>query len=128
MYPEKPYEIGVFEILGAYHRILFHAAIAFSNRLMESDSGAVEWRVESKYPGGLRRVAPTGDVITEYDRAHFQDYIRLLDAHSAGMNSDEMCRSILDIDPAEDLDGAQKVLNSHLERAFWMSNIGFRQI
>ena len=83
--------------------------------------------MNSTYPGGLKRVAPTVDAVTEYDRAHFYHYIWLLDAHSAGMTSDEMCRNILDIDPTTDPDGAHKTLQSHLDRAVWMSNVGFRQ-
>jgi len=84
--------------------------------------------VVSKTPDGLREAAPTGDVVTDYDRAHLQLYIRLLDARSAGKSSDDMCRFVLEIDPDGDPDGAHKLLKSHLERAAWMSSIGFRQI
>lgn len=80
----------------------------------------------SKYPDGLRRTAPTDATVTDYDRAHLQDYIRLLDARAAGMSGDDMCRAILEIDPAAE--GAQATLRSHLERASWMSSEGFRQI
>lgn len=82
----------------------------------------------SKNPGGLREAAPSGDVVTDYDRANLQLYIRLLDARSAGASSDDMCRLILEIDPTRDPDSAQKLLESHLERADWMSSVGFRQI
>jgi hypothetical protein len=84
--------------------------------------------VGSDNPGGLRETAPTGDVVTDYDRAHLQLYIQLLDARSAGVSSDEMCRFILEIDPTSDPVSAQKLLESHLERADWMSSAGFRQI
>ena len=82
----------------------------------------------SELPGGLKRVAPEGDAVTDYDRAHFLRYIRLLDAHSAGLNSDEMCRTILEIDPATDPERSRGTLRSHLDRAVWMSSVGFRQI
>ena len=82
----------------------------------------------SKNPGGLSDAAPSGDVITDYDRAHLQLYIRLLDARSAGTSSDDMCRVILEIDPTTDPDSAQKLLESHLERADWLCSVGFRQI
>ena len=82
----------------------------------------------SKNPGGLREPAPSGDVVTDYDRAHLQLYIRLLDARSAGASSDDMCRFILEVDPTSDPVGTHKLLKSHLERADWMSSVGFRQI
>lgn len=78
--------------------------------------------------GSQRLAAPTGEVVTDYDRAHFRHYIQLLDAHSAGVDSDIMCRSILDIDPDKDPEDAHRILESHLDRAVWMSKIGFRQI
>jgi hypothetical protein len=84
--------------------------------------------VGSKNPGSVRDAAPSGDVVTDYDRAHLQHYIRLLDAHSAGASRDEMCRLVLEIDPADDPVAAEKLLESHLERARWMSSVGFRQI
>jgi hypothetical protein len=88
----------------------------------------VELSVVSKNPGGLIETVPSGDLVTDYDRAHLQLYIRLLDARSAGTSSDDMCRLILEIDPTSDRDRAQKLLASHLERADWMSSVGFRQI
>ena len=97
-------------------------------QLGESDSESVEFSVGSKNLGGLREAAPSGDLVTDYDRAHFQLYIRLLDARSAGASSDDMCRFILEIDPTTDPESAHKLLKSHLERADWMSNVGFRQI
>lgn len=102
--------------------------IAFFERLGENDSGDMECVVGSTYPGGLRRTAPPGDVVTEYDRAHFRLYVELLDALAARTDRDEMCRTILDIDPARDPDGAYEALQSHLDRAVWMSKAGFRQI
>jgi hypothetical protein len=84
--------------------------------------------VVSDYPGGLARLAPSGDVVTDYDRAHFQFYVRLLDAHYAGLNDKSICSEILEIDPASDPEGSQEVLRSHLERAIWMSSVGFHQI
>lgn len=84
--------------------------------------------MSSKSFGGPRSAAPSGDALTEYDRAHFREYVRLLDAHASGMSRDEMCLSILSIDPAESPDSAYEILNSHLERAKWMSSIGYRQV
>jgi hypothetical protein len=88
----------------------------------------VECVVGSEYPDRLRKLAPTDDVVTDYDRAHFQHYVRLLDARTQGVSPDEMCRSILEIDPASEPDGARMTLTSHLDRAAWMSRVGFRKI
>lgn len=82
----------------------------------------------SKNPGSVKEAAPSGDVVTDYDRAHLQLYIRLLDAHSAGASDDEMCRIVLEIDPEDDPVTAKQLLENHLERAKWMSSVGFRQI
>ena len=80
----------------------------------------------SEYPGGLRRLAPTDDVVTDYDRAHFPQYVRLLDARIQGVSPDDMCRLILEIDPGTE--AARATLKSHLDRAAWMSNVGYRQL
>ena len=82
----------------------------------------------SNNPSSLKKVAPMDEVVTDYDRAHFQHYVQLLDARSAGINGDVMCRTISNIDPDLDPDGAQQTLQSHLDRAIWMARIGFRQI
>ncbi len=82
----------------------------------------------SVYPSGLRRLAPTDDVVTDYDRAHFQQYVRLLDAQTEGLSADEMCRAILEIDPLIQPDAARMTLKSHLDRATWMTRVGFHKI
>jgi len=66
--------------------------------------------------------------VTSYDREQFQRYIRLLDAKAAGMSEDDMCRTILDIDPDTNRLDALRVLSSHLNRAIWMSKTGYRAI
>jgi hypothetical protein len=73
-------------------------------------------------------MAPTDDVVTDYDRAHFQRYVRLLDARKQGVSADDMCRHILEIDPASEPENAKLILTSHLDRATWMSRVGFHKI
>jgi hypothetical protein len=109
-------------------RLHFGSGIAFFEQLEESDSGGAEWYVGSDYPGGLRQMAPNGEVVTDYDRAHLQHYVRLLDARRSGVTADDMCRLILEIDPVSDPHEAQRILQSHLDRAVWMSSVGFRQL
>lgn len=87
-----------------------------------------ECGVSLKLPLGLERDAPTGHSVTQYDRAHFQDYVRLLDAVAKGLGSDEMCKTILQIDPVDDRAEAHKILRSHIRRAQWMTRTGYRRI
>lgn len=68
--------------------------------------------------------APMSAEITTYDEAHFVTYIRLLDASASGVSDDEMCRIILNIDPAS----ARSALKSHLARARWMTTDGYRHL
>jgi hypothetical protein len=71
---------------------------------------------------------PWDDKITPYDQAHFGRYLRLLDAVDAGASSDEICRTILERDPIADLEGAKKTLESHLARARWMCEQGYKDM
>ncbi len=71
---------------------------------------------------------PWSDAITAYDEAHFVVYLRLLDAGADGATADEMARIILGIDPAREPERAQKALASHLRRARWMTEHGYRRL
>ena len=73
-------------------------------------------------------LVPWDDKITPYDKAHFSRYLRLLDAVDAGANSDDMCRTILDRDPVADSASAKKTLESHLARARWMYEQGYKDM
>lgn len=70
-------------------------------------------------------MAPWDDKITSYDEAHFACYLQLLDAAAAGMAEEEMCRSILKLAPS---DRGFDILRSHLKRARWMTEQGYRQL
>jgi hypothetical protein len=108
--------------------LYFRRDLAFSSQLSESDSASVECVVGSMCPSRLRRLAPTDDFVTDYDRKHFQHYVRLLDARAQGLSAEEMCRAILDIDPLSDPEAARMTLKSHLDRAAWMTQVGFHKI
>lgn len=71
---------------------------------------------------------PWSNHVTEYDRTHFPIYLRLLDAHRDGATKDEMCSIVLGLDPAGDRKRARKVLDSHLRRARWMTQVGYRDL
>ena len=69
---------------------------------------------------------PDSPVLTDYDRAHVQLYIRLLDAASSGVQWMVAAREILNIDPTLDLVSAKRTFDSHLARAEWMTKVGYR--
>jgi len=71
---------------------------------------------------------PWSDHVTDYDRAHFDTYLRLLDATAEGADADEIIRIVLKIDPSKDPDRARKVFDSHLKRARWMTEVGYRDL
>ena len=71
--------------------------------------------------------APTSDRITQYDEEHFALYLQLLDASRAEATDEEMCRTALGRDPTSDA-GALQALQSHLARARWMCEHGFKDL
>ncbi len=71
---------------------------------------------------------PWSETITEYDEAHYVIYLRLLDASAEGAGTDEMARVVLGIDPAQDPRRAERAVSSHLRRAQWMTEKGYRRL
>ena len=74
----------------------------------------------------FRDDAPSGDLLTDYDRAHVKLYVRLLDAEADGADWQEVVRILFGIDPEAEPDRARRVHASHLARAHWMSEHGYR--
>jgi hypothetical protein len=72
--------------------------------------------------------APTGAVLTDYDRLHLITYLRLLDAAADGADPDEVARIVLRIDPDEEPERARRAYDSHLARARWMTENGYRHL
>ena len=72
--------------------------------------------------------APDADVLTGYDRAHLATYLRLLDADAQGADWDEVARIVLHIDPAREPERARRAWESHLARAKWMTEHGYRDL
>lgn len=73
-------------------------------------------------------VAPSGDGLTAYDRAHVKLYMRLLDATADGADWREAVQVIFGIDPEAEPDRAKRVHDTHLARAEWMTHSGYRQL
>ncbi len=72
--------------------------------------------------------APIENQLTDYDRAHLTTYLRLLDAAKEGAPWTEVARIVLGIDPAGEPDRAKRVYDSHLARARWMTDHGYRDL
>ena len=72
--------------------------------------------------------APTESVLTDYDRQHLITYLRLLDAAAEGADWREVAQIVLRIDSTQDPDRAQRVWASHLARARWMTESGYRHL
>jgi hypothetical protein len=71
---------------------------------------------------------PWSDHVTDYDRAHFDEYIRLLDADADGASLEVKARHILLIDPIKEPERARRAVESHTRRAEWMTEVGYRDL
>ncbi|MBO6636896.1 MAG: DUF2285 domain-containing protein [Roseitalea sp.] len=76
----------------------------------------------------LEDAPPSDDCITVYDRDHLKLYMRLLDAENSGASVAEVARILLGIDPENEPERARQVHNSHLKRAHWMTEHGYRDL
>ena len=73
-------------------------------------------------------IAPSGTVLTSYDNEHLVTYLRLLDAHAEGADWREVARVVLRLDPEHECDRVRKAFDSHLSRAKWMTEHGYRHL
>ena len=70
--------------------------------------------------------APSDPDLTPYDRRHLITYLRLLDADAKGAPWDEVARVVLRIDPIEEPLIARRAYETHLGRAQWMTEAGYK--
>lgn len=73
-------------------------------------------------------IAPVSDELTEYDRVHIKLYMRLLDAADDGAEWTEAVNVLFGIDPDQEPERARQIHDSHLARARWMTQSGYRQL
>lgn len=73
-------------------------------------------------------VAPTAPTLTPYDQEHLVTYLRLLDADAEGADWREVARIVLHLDPDHQPDRARQIFDSHLARAKWMTEHGYRHL
>ena len=74
----------------------------------------------------LQPLAPGSSRITPYDRAHFKLYLLLLKAEQQDLDWRLVVRDIMESDRADTF--AKRCWQSHLKRAKWMSESGYRQL
>lgn len=72
--------------------------------------------------------APTVDALTPYDHEHLITYLRLLDADADSADWREVARVVLHIDPVRERGRAWRSWGSHLARARWMTEHGYRHL
>jgi len=73
-------------------------------------------------------VAPTDSLLTVYDEEHIITYLRMLDADTEGADWREVAKLVLHIDPQHEPDRARRAFDTHLARAKWMTEHGYRHL
>ncbi|HQS19348.1 MAG: DUF2285 domain-containing protein [Rhodospirillales bacterium 24-66-33] len=71
---------------------------------------------------------PDSDQVTPYDERHFVTYLRLLDAAAESADWREAVQIVFGLDPTQEPERARLVHDSHLARARWMTEKGFRHL
>ena len=85
-------------------------------------------RVKPELDPDVDDLAPMEPDITLYDEAHFVTYLRLLDAETDGADWTEVARIVLHRDPASEESRTRACWESHLARAQWMTEHGYRDL
>lgn len=73
-------------------------------------------------------LAPQGDDLTDYDHAHMTLYLRLFDAAESGASLQEVSHILFGLDADKEPERARKIYDSHLARARWMTEHGYRKL
>ena len=71
---------------------------------------------------------PESQKLTAYDERHLVTYLRLLDAADEGADWREIVSIIFGLDPEREPERARTVHDSHLARARWMTEFGYRDL
>jgi hypothetical protein len=72
--------------------------------------------------------APSASALTGYDEQNLVTYLRLLDAEEDGADWTEVARIVLRLDPDREPQRARRAWETHLARARWMSEHGYRHL
>jgi hypothetical protein len=72
--------------------------------------------------------APQINLLPPYDEQHLITYLRLLDAEAHNADWGEVTRIVLHIDPSREPARARRAFETHLARAKWMTEVGYRHL
>jgi hypothetical protein len=78
--------------------------------------------------GAFEDRPPESAELTDYDRKHLSAYLRLLDAAGEGADWREAVQIIFGLDPVDQPERARTVYDSHLARARWITQTGYRDL
>lgn len=79
-------------------------------------------------PPAFEDCPPDSPRLTSYDERNLACYIRLLDADEEGADWREAVKIIFGLDPEKEPARAKMVHSSHLARARWMTEVGYRHL
>lgn len=71
---------------------------------------------------------PNSQTLTTYDREHMVLYLRLLDSSRDGADWREAVQILFGLDPEIEPERCRQVHDSHLARARWMTEHGYREL
>jgi hypothetical protein len=95
---------------------------------MRRDKTTPEKRTSAKTRVAFADQPPQSQSMTDYDRQHLALYARLLDAAEEGAEWTEVVRVLFGLDPNREHERARRVHDSHLARARWMTDHGYRDL
>lgn len=72
--------------------------------------------------------APDDPGLTDYDRAHAQTYLRLLDAAADNADWHEVVQTLFGLNASIEPERALTVYETHLARARWIAAQGYREM
>ncbi|WP_409187642.1 DUF2285 domain-containing protein [Bradyrhizobium sp. RDM4] len=72
--------------------------------------------------------APTAPILTGYDEQHWSPISVCYDAAADGADWKEVARTVLHIDVAREPDRARRAWETHLARARWITEHGYRDL
>lgn len=71
---------------------------------------------------------PSSQSLTTYDREHMTLYLRLLDSARDGADWQEAVQILFGLDPKRDPARCRHIHETHLARARWMTEKGYRKL
>lgn len=71
---------------------------------------------------------PSSETLTSYDREHMVLYLRLLDSARDGADWREAVEILFGLDPKDDPARCRHIHETHLARARWMTEQGYREL